>query len=92
MDESRTAACGPQPVPELIIEGIYKYIRNPRYVGAGLLQSGLGLLFGSVTPTVLVPITWWIIYLIAIRDEEAYLLGKFGNPYEAYLGQVRRWL
>ena len=62
--------------PELIIEGIYKWTRNPMYLGMGLLQAGLGLLFGSVWPLVLVPVTWWVIYRIAIRHEEAYLAGK----------------
>ena len=81
-----------EPAPELIIEGIYRYTRNPMYVSFGALQAGLGLLFGSAIPALLVPITWWIIYRIAIRHEEAYLRGKFGADYEAYLGQVRRWL
>jgi len=81
-----------EPAPELIIEGIYNYTRNPMYVAFGALQAGIGFLFGSVTPAVLVPITWWIIYLIAIRHEEVYLRGKFGGDYEAYLGRVRRWL
>ena len=78
--------------PELIIEGIYKWTRNPMYLGMGLLQAGLGLLFGSVWPLVLVPLTWWVIHRIAIRHEEAYLAGKFGESYEQYRGSVRRWI
>jgi len=81
-----------EPAPELIVEGIYRITRNPMYVGFGALQAGLGMLFGSYLPGLLVPLTWWIIYLIAIRHEEAYLREKFGADYEAYLGQVRRWL
>lgn len=81
-----------EPAPELIIEGIYRITRNPMYVAFGALQAGLGMLLGSYLPGLLVPLTWWIIYLIAIRHEEAYLRQKFGADYEAYLGQVRRWL
>lgn len=81
-----------EPAPELIIEGIYRITRNPMYVAFGALQAGLGMLFGSYLPGLLVPLTWWIIYLIAIRHEEAYLREKFGAEYEAYLGKVRRWL
>ncbi len=78
--------------PELIVEGIYKRTRNPMYLGMGLLQGGLGLLLGSVWPLVLVPVTGWLIYVIAIRHEEAYLAEKFGESYARYRASVRRWL
>lgn len=81
-----------KPAPELIIEGIYRYTRNPMYLGMGALQAGLGLLLASVTPAILVPLTWWIIYRIAIRHEETYLTERFGEPYLQYMQQVRRWL
>lgn len=81
-----------EPSPELILDGVYRYTRNPMYVGMGLLQAGLGLFFASVTPAMLVPVSWWIIHRIAIRHEEAYLRGKFGAEYEVYVGRVRRWL
>ena len=81
-----------EPSPELIVRGIYRYTRNPMYVSFGLLQAGLGIVFGSLWPLALVPVTGWIIYQTAIRHEEAYLREKFGEPYEAYLRDVRRWI
>jgi protein-S-isoprenylcysteine O-methyltransferase Ste14 len=41
---------------------------------------------------VLVPVSWFVIYLIAIRHEEAYLESTFGAPYLEYKKSVRRWL
>lgn len=81
-----------KPAPELIAEGIYQWTRNPMYLGMGLLQAALGILFGTLWAVVLVPVTWFVIYRIAIRHEEAYLREKFGADYEAYCGRVRRWL
>ncbi len=81
-----------EPSPELIIEGIYRYTRNPMYVGFGALQAGVGLVFGCLSPAMLVPVSWWIIFHIAIRHEEAYLLQKFGEGYARYLETVRRWV
>ena len=78
--------------PELIVEGIYRWTRNPMYLGMGLLQAGLGLAFGSVWPLLVVPVTWGAIYLVAIRHEEAYLSEKFGDGYARYCASVRRWL
>ena len=81
-----------EPSPELILEGIYLRTRNPMYVSFCVLQAGLGVLFGSLLPLILVPVTAWIITTTAIVHEEAYLRGKFGADYEAYLGRVRRWI
>lgn len=81
-----------KPSPQLIAEGIYRWTRNPMYLGMCLAQAGLGLLFGTVWAVALVPVTGLVIYSIAIRHEEAYLRGKFEADYEAYLRRVRRWL
>ena len=78
--------------PELIAEGIYRWTRNPMYLGMGFLQAGLGWLFGSAWPLALVPVTWAIIYRIAIRYEEQYLEGEFGQSSLDYKASVRRWL
>ena len=78
--------------PELILEGIYRWTRNPMYVGFGALQAGIGLLLGSLWPLLLVPMTGWAIQRTAIVHEEAYLTATFGEPYERYMESVRRWL
>ena len=78
--------------PELIATGIYRYTRNPMYLAMGLLQGGLGILFAELWSLLLVPVTWFVIYLIAIRHEEAYLAEKFGTPYLDYKKRVRRWI
>lgn len=78
--------------PEIIATGIYKWTRNPMYVSMGFLQGGIGVLLSNTWVVVLVPITWGVIYAIAIRHEEAYLEAKFGASYVSYKSKVRRWL
>jgi protein-S-isoprenylcysteine O-methyltransferase Ste14 len=78
--------------PVLIAEGIYRWTRNPMYLGMGLLQAGIGLVFANLWIVALVPVTWAAIYLIAIRPEEEYLETRFGTSYVDYKQQVRRWL
>ncbi len=78
--------------PELITDGIYRVTRNPMYLGMGLMQAGLGVLFASLWAVVLVPVTWTVIYFIAIRHEEAYLERSFGSAYAEYRRTVRRWI
>ena len=78
--------------PELIRSGIYRFTRNPMYLGMGLLQAGIGAALTDGWVVLLVPLTWLIITLIAIRHEEAYLERKFGNAYVDYKRTVRRWI
>ncbi|MFP6628754.1 MAG: isoprenylcysteine carboxylmethyltransferase family protein [Myxococcota bacterium] len=85
----------PQPwkmSPELIGDGIYARTRNPMYLSMGIMQAALGILFANLWIVLFVPATWWVIYRIAIRHEEAYLESRFGDPYVAYKHRVRRWL
>jgi protein-S-isoprenylcysteine O-methyltransferase Ste14 len=78
--------------PEIIANGIYRWTRNPMYVGMGSLQAGIGLLLSNPWMVGSVPITWAVIYAVAIRHEEAYLERKFGASYVDYKSSVRRWL
>lgn len=78
--------------PEIISTGVYRFTRNPMYVSLGLLQAGIGVALANGWVVVLVPAVWTVIYLIAIRHEEAYLEEKFGSRYTDYKASVRRWL
>ena len=81
-----------ETTPAIISTGIYRFTRNPMYLGMGLLQAGIGFGLGNGWVVALVPISWLVIYWIAIRHEEAYLTHKFGAVYQDYKASVRRWL
>lgn len=78
--------------PEIISTGVYRFTRNPMYVSMGLLQAGIGMALANAWVVMLVPVVWVVIYLTAIRYEEAYLEEKFGSLYVEYKASVRRWL
>jgi protein-S-isoprenylcysteine O-methyltransferase Ste14 len=78
--------------PEVISSGVYRFSRNPMYVGMALLQAGIGIGLANGWIVLLVPPALVIVYATAIRPEEAYLERKFGDRYVAYKGSVRRWL
>jgi protein-S-isoprenylcysteine O-methyltransferase Ste14 len=81
-----------EPTPSLIREGPFRYSRNPIYLGMALLQTGIGLAAGNAWLLLLLPPTLWILVRHVVEREEAYLARKFGEPYVAYLRDVRRWL
>ncbi|MEM7049863.1 MAG: isoprenylcysteine carboxylmethyltransferase family protein [Acidobacteriota bacterium] len=81
-----------KPSPSLVARGIYRWSRNPMYVGMALLQAAGGLIKGYGWLVVLVPLSLGLVYRTAVRHEEAYLERKFGDAYRDYCARVRRWL
>ena len=81
-----------EATPEIISTGVYRYTRNPMYVGMALLQIALGVGLANWWIIILVPVVLAIVYAIAVRHEEVYLERKFGDQYVHYKASVRRWL
>ena len=91
----RRTGQNPEPwksTPEIISTGIYRYTRNPMYVGMALLQTGIGIGWGNGWVVAFVPVALAVVYGIAVRHEEAYLEQKFGETYTTYKASVRRWI
>jgi protein-S-isoprenylcysteine O-methyltransferase Ste14 len=80
------------PPKELVVSGLYQYIRNPMYVGALLIQVGNIIWFESLAQAV-----YWLFLFIGFNlfiraNEEPYLRKTFGSRYEAYCEDVPRWI
>lgn len=80
------------PSPELLLNGPYRFTRNPMYLGITLVQFGLGLALGNLWISLLAPFSLLIVHFMAVLPEERYLAEKFGESYQAYLVKVRRYL
>ena len=78
--------------PVIVSNGIYRWTRNPMYVGMALLQAGVGVGLSNGWILVLIPLVLVAVYATAVRHEEAYLEQKFGNTYLDYKQSVRRWI
>ncbi len=76
----------------LVVEGPFRYSRNPMYLGMLLISGGAALLLGTVTPLFVIPVFATLIQRRFIRAEEAALERKFGREYTRYRTRVRRWL
>lgn len=82
----------PQQSSSLVIRGIYRYSRNPMYLGFLLLLLALACYLMNVAAMTLLPL--FVLYMnrFQIAPEERFLLQKFGAEYQAYCERVRRWL
>jgi protein-S-isoprenylcysteine O-methyltransferase Ste14 len=79
------------PTTRIVSHGIYRFSRNPMYVGFGLWTLGVAFLVNSVWMLLAVPIGIVLTDRFVIAKEERYLERKFGDEYLSYKRRVRRW-
>jgi len=84
--------CPTSHTSQLLTGGIYRFSRNPMYLGMTVMLLGVGLGVGTL-PFHLVPIIFFTTINFAFCPyEENKLEGLFGNDYADYRNSVRRWL
>lgn len=88
----RTAIIPHRPASHLVTTGIYRWTRNPMYLGIALLYCGSAILFDSLLALLLLPVVLIVIQTQVIAREEAYLERAFGDDYRDYKLRVRRWI
>lgn len=77
---------------KLVVQGLYRYVRNPMYVGVMLILVGEALFFRS-SDLLLYTIFFFVAFnVVVMRYEEPRLRFKFGVEYERYCQQVGRWI
>lgn len=76
---------------QLHTDAIYRYTRNPQYLGLGLVVSGIAIGSRSTFAGLLAAGTW-ATYRRWIPSEECHLERTFGDAYRQYSRRVNRWL
>ena len=76
----------------LVARGLYRYVRNPMYVGVLAIIFGEALWFWSKTLAQYGVSVFACFYLFVILYEEPALRTKFGDSYRQYCAAVPRWI
>jgi protein-S-isoprenylcysteine O-methyltransferase Ste14 len=76
----------------LIEEGIFRYTRNPMYLGMALITFGNALCWGNIAGFVPPALFWLILQFYLVPAEEKRLKALFGQAYDAYGKRVHRWI
>ena len=79
------------PPRQLVIQGPYRFVRNPMYIGAGLALAGAALFYESLPLLGYAGLFLVATHLFVVCYEEPRLRRTFGLEYEAYCSEVRRW-
>lgn len=80
------------PPKKLVVRGLYRYVRNPMYLGILSILFGEALLFGSIRLFEYAAVAFTFFYLFIVVYEEPVLKQKFGEAYQTYCQTVPRWL
>lgn len=79
------------PTRHLVVSGLYRYVRNPMYVGVLAAIVGQALLFGSPALLRYAVLVWMFFFAFVVFYEEPSLERRFGPSYRSYRANVRRW-
>lgn len=79
-------------VNKLVTSGIYKYSRNPMYLGLLMIVISSSIYYLNIY-SILTPLFFYLwINRFQIKREENFLIEKFGKEYLSYKNKTRRWI
>jgi protein-S-isoprenylcysteine O-methyltransferase Ste14 len=79
-------------VTALVTDGVYRFSRNPMYLGMALVLLGTALTVGAASALVVPLVFAIVVEWRYIRPEEELLAAQFPEAFAAYRRRVRRWL
>lgn len=82
----------PREATSLVIIGIYRFTRNPMYLGMLLLLAGWGVKLGNPLNFSCLVLFVWYMTNFQIKPEEDALKENFGTSYLQFCEKVRRWI
>ena len=82
----------PESASHLVVDGIFKFTRNPMYLGLCAVILAFGIYVGTWYVFILLPLFVVSINYLQIVPEEIALQKLFGDEYVSYCNSVRRWI
>ena len=76
----------------LVKRGLYRFVRNPMYIGVLLVITGEAILFASWAIAMYALTAAILLHMFVLLSEEPTLRDRFGVTYEEYLRTVPRWI
>jgi protein-S-isoprenylcysteine O-methyltransferase Ste14 len=79
------------PTENLVVGGLYRYVRNPMYLAVIAIVLGQAAILGRVVLVVYAAILWAVVASFVSFYEEPTLSERYGAQYDAYRRAVRGW-
>jgi protein-S-isoprenylcysteine O-methyltransferase Ste14 len=92
MAETTVNPMKPESSSALVVTGIYRFSRNPMYLGFLWILLGWGIFLSNALAFLILPGFVFYMNRFQIEPEERALTNLFGRAFVAYRGRVRRWI
>jgi protein-S-isoprenylcysteine O-methyltransferase Ste14 len=79
------------PTEQLVVGGLYRYVRNPMYLAVGAIIAGQALLLGRVVLLAYAALFFAVVAAFVKLYEEPTLARTYGDEYERYRAEVPGW-
>jgi protein-S-isoprenylcysteine O-methyltransferase Ste14 len=80
------------PTQNLVVTGLYRYVRNPIYIAVVAVILGQAILFGDWRLMIYGGLMWLAFHAFVLAYEEPVLAQSFGAEYEDFRANVPRWI
>jgi protein-S-isoprenylcysteine O-methyltransferase Ste14 len=80
------------PPRQLVVRGLYRYVRNPMYVAVSTILLGEAILTRSIDLVLYWAVFFFLASAFVMLYEEPYLRRRFGASYDEYAAAVGRWI
>ena len=91
-DETTVNPLSPEQATKLVTDGIFKYSRNPMYLGMALVLGSIAVFFNLIGGIILVALFCAYITKFQILPEERAMRDLFSDDFDKYTKVTRRWI
>jgi protein-S-isoprenylcysteine O-methyltransferase Ste14 len=92
IDQTTVNPLSPKQATKLVTEGIFKFTRNPMYLGMACVLASLGMFFNIIGGIVFISLFCAYITKFQIVPEEKAMLDLFYEDFNQYKQTTRRWI
>ena len=91
-DNTTINPLSPQQATKLVTDGIFKYSRNPMYLGMALVLTSIAVFFNLLGGIILITLFCAYITKFQIIPEERAMSDLFSDDFDKYIKETRRWV
>ena len=91
-DKTTVNPLSPEQATKLVTDGIFKYSRNPMYLGMGLVLGSIAVFFNLIGGIILIALFCAYITKFQIFPEEKAMRDLFPDDFDKYTKATRRWI
>jgi protein-S-isoprenylcysteine O-methyltransferase Ste14 len=91
-DKTTVNPLSPEQATKLVTDGIFKYSRNPMYLGMAFILGSIAVFFNLIGGIILIPLFCFYITIFQIIPEERAMSNLFSQDFDKYKHTTRRWI